>query len=189
MIHPRQNYPSLRKRSWRTVVVLLAGSVLVFGFLVSELGVRPGMAAEKEKIEVSEIHRTLEAREKALNERDQELTRRERLLIDKESLLKEQLGRYEVVIEELRKKVRQVEEQDNRRVESFRQIYAQMEPKRAAKILNDMDLDMTGRILSSLKEEKSAQILGRMAPARAREITEKYFARRGKDKRNLAAQK
>jgi flagellar motility protein MotE (MotC chaperone) len=51
-----------------------------------------------------------------------------------------------------------------------------MEAKKAARILDSLDPDLTGRILSGLKQKQAAEILSLMDPEKARLITKRSFA-------------
>jgi flagellar motility protein MotE (MotC chaperone) len=63
-------------------------------------------------------------------------------------------------------------------VESFRGVYEKMEAKRAAKILDEMDLTLSSQILGGMRGERAAEILSQMSPDKARLITERYLGKR-----------
>jgi len=64
------------------------------------------------------------------------------------------------------------------RAELFRGLYEKMESKKAAKILETMDLDLSNKILAGMKQDKAAEIMSKMMPDKARLITEKTFSNR-----------
>ena len=59
------------------------------------------------------------------------------------------------------------------RAENYKIIYEKMEPKRAAKILDEMDTGLAWQILSGMNRERAAEILGAMSSEKARLITER----------------
>lgn len=69
------------------------------------------------------------------------------------------------------------------RAELFRGLYEKMESKKAAKILETMDLDLSNKILAGMKQDKAAEIMSKMMPEKAKLITEKTFS-----SRNLSSQ-
>jgi len=69
------------------------------------------------------------------------------------------------------------------RAELFRGLYERMESKKAAKILETMDLDLSNKIIAGMKQDKAAEIMSKMMPDKAKLITEKTFSAR-----NLSSQ-
>ena len=61
------------------------------------------------------------------------------------------------------------------RADAFRSIYEKMEPKKAAKIMNEMDLDLVHKILASIKQDSAAEILSLMTAEKAKIVTEKAY--------------
>jgi flagellar motility protein MotE (MotC chaperone) len=64
------------------------------------------------------------------------------------------------------------------RAELFRGLYERMESKKAAKILETMDLDLSNKIIAGMKQDKAAEIMSKMMPDKAKLITEKTFSAR-----------
>ncbi|NDG26224.1 MAG: hypothetical protein EB120_03490 [Proteobacteria bacterium] len=101
------------------------------------------------------------AMEEKLNQREVELNKK---LIEKE--------------QELKKKTIELESVRDHRAKSYRLIYEKMEPKNAAKILEDIDASLALQILADMREQKAAEILSKMNPEKARSITEYGFGKR-----------
>ena len=57
-------------------------------------------------------------------------------------------------------------------------LYANMKPREAAKIWDDLETQVLLELLDRMNERKAAPILAAMQPDRAREITEKLAAMR-----------
>jgi flagellar motility protein MotE (MotC chaperone) len=149
------------------------------GWISSELGVvsfRSASAAEKPTsapVSVEALEKALNDRGKSIDEREAKIAQREKAVGEKEALLQQQLGKYEQIVDDLKKKIKTLEEQQSAKVESFRKVYEGMDGKRAARILEDVDLGLATEILSGMKTDKAAEILGRMNPIRAKQITER----------------
>lgn len=94
----------------------------------------------------------------------------------KEAEWKEKLGKKEVDNIALQK---ELSTWKDARAELFRGLYEKMESKKAAKILETMDVDLSNKILAGMKQDKAAEIMSKMAPEKARLITEKTFPARG----------
>ena len=65
----------------------------------------------------------------------------------------------------------QSEERQDEQIASLARIYGAMKPKEAAKIFATMDMAILLDVLSEMRERKSAAILARMDPTRARAVT------------------
>ncbi len=120
----------------------------------------------------------LQAKQKELDAKAAEVAQKEAALIEREALVKTQLSRYEQTLTSLRTEVDSLRGLKNAKLDDFKKIYSKMESKKAARILDEMDTDLAGLILSSLKENQSADILGQMDPEKARRITARFLTGR-----------
>jgi|GEM_PF-4840970 len=120
----------------------------------------------------------LKAKQQELDAKASELAQKEAALSEREALVKTQLSRYEQTLTSLRTEVDSLRGLKNAKLDDFKKIYSKMESKKAARILNEMDTDLAGLILSSLKENQSAEILGHMDPEKARRITARFLTGR-----------
>ncbi len=76
-------------------------------------------------------------------------------------------------------KNRLIAEHQNRVVQ-LRDVYEKMDPKRAGKILDEMNVDLATEIVRGMKRERAADILARMSTEKARKISEKIGERTSK---------
>jgi flagellar motility protein MotE (MotC chaperone) len=120
----------------------------------------------------------LQAKQQELDAKAREIASKEAALSEREALVKTQLSRYEATLTSLRAEVDSLRGLKNAKLEDFKKIYSKMESKKAARILDEMDTDLAGLILSSLKENQSAEILGQMDPEKARRITARFLTGR-----------
>lgn len=149
-----------------------------------------GGAQVGEAQELTEKEKALESREMALKD---QLARHEKNLdalkaeFEKEKkALQEALRKSE---EEWRIRLAQKEKElknqsaelqalQAKKIEGMSQLYEKMEPKSAAKILEDMDVRLSVQILSKVKPQQAAEILSKMNAEKARMLTEASFGRK-----------
>jgi flagellar motility protein MotE (MotC chaperone) len=167
---------------WRLLCFsFLLLSLATVGWLSHELDLFASSsdpAAAKAQGSVEAISKQLDDRAKALDKREADLKKRERELGEKQGVMTTQIARYEKEIESQRARLKHLETLEDTRTEEFRHVYERMDPKKAAKILGDLDVGMAGRIISGMKQEHAAEILSEMASYKARLITEKILSNR-----------
>ena len=141
------------------------------GWLVNELGLlgfTSASATEKVSPGVDSLQVALQGREQQLNDREKELQAKERALADKEQLLIQQNAEHEKLIQNLKEKVGESEKKQKMSDATFIQIYEKMDPKKAAHILDELEVDLAVNILRSLRPSIAAEVLGNMSSKRAK---------------------
>ncbi len=104
------------------------------------------------------------AQKEELEARKSELTlAREKLEIEKAALLE-----LKATIEDLLARAKANETEDLERLISF---YANMKPSEAARIMDDLDIEVTILVLAKMKPRVAAPILAKMSPVRARAVS------------------
>lgn len=182
---------------FRVAFLLIALSLLTFGWLSHELGVFSSISAfadEKESVAIDTLRKQLDEKQRLLTARERELADRERELKDKENALSEQVKRYESSLGLMSSKVTGLEacEKSNKEMKaklvgleslkdlpsrSYIHIYEKMDPKRAASIFNEMDPKLVGQILTRVKEDRAAEIMNKMEKEKVRLVTENHLAK------------
>jgi len=162
---------------WRLVFIIISSTLLVTCWLGYELGlILPNQVHASDKPDALEsLQQSIQEKEKSLETREEALTHREQMLADKEKILAEQIDRYEKVIVELRSKVAVSDSAKEAKVSSFRKVYEKIEPKKSAKILDEMEIGLASQIIGGMQGDKAAELLGQMSPERARVLTEKII--------------
>lgn len=117
------------------------------------------------------LAKVLSESKKAIAEREVALAARDGQLAEREALVQRQMDRYEGVIQKLRTEIDTLKKELSDRQDAFRSVYSKMEPKKAARILDEMDVPLATRILTALKQTQAAEILSQMSPGKAREVT------------------
>lgn len=121
----------------------------------------------------------LKQKQKELDDLKLSLEIKQKQIEEREKLLGDQIARYEKTMRSLNEKgkVEESKKKETDQFEDFLKIYSKMEPKKAAPILDKIDVPLVGRLLRQMKPAQAAEILGKMNPAHAKEITEKYIRR------------
>ena len=121
----------------------------------------------------------------ALSQRREELEQRAREVDEREVLLKAAEQRIEQKIRELENLQASIEallvkhdEQTEAQISSLVKIYESMKPKQAARIFEELDMEVLLEVIERMKERKSAPILAQMNPQRAKTVTLELAQRR-----------
>lgn len=120
-----------------------------------------------------------------LSKRRKELDAREQTVIQKEGLLTAAEDRIDKKIVELQKVRTEIEgliktydEQEEGEIKGLVQIYEKMKPKDAARIFDELDMDILLQVFDRMKASKSASVLANMRPQKAKEVTSRIAERR-----------
>ena len=70
------------------------------------------------------------------------------------------------------------DEKEQEKIRSLVKIYENMKPKDAARIFEEIDMDVLLDVVDKMKEKKIAPILAKMNATRAKEITTELAERR-----------
>lgn len=121
----------------------------------------------------------------ALSERRRQLDLRARRLEEREVLLQAAERRVEEKVDGLKALqksiedlLRQREEQTETQYQSLVKIYENMRPKDAARIFEELDMAVLLPVVERMKERKTAPILAKMNPEKAKAITTELAQRR-----------
>jgi flagellar motility protein MotE (MotC chaperone) len=125
-----------------------------------------------------EMLRQLAGRRAELEARADRLELREALLDTAEARLLEQAASLNQLRAEIETLFEQVGEKEQARLANLVKIYEAMKPKAAAEIFNRLEMPVVIRVVERMREAKSADVLARMDPVKARQVTGE-LARRG----------
>ena len=113
-----------------------------------------------------------------LSVRRVELDRKEQRLDERESLIAAAEARIDAKIEEMKSLksaieglVETKEAQEDDRIKKLISVYEKMKPKDAARIWNDLDMDILLQVALGMREANTAAVLSEMTPDRARALT------------------
>ncbi len=162
----------------------LLGSVTAYGAEHAPKG-SAGDAAEAERIDVTnispaefELLENLSERRNELDARAAEIDMREKLLAAAEQRIDgkiDELKKMQATIEAL---LREFDEGEESKIESLAKIYEKMKPKNAARIWNQLDVNVVVDVIERMRGAKAAPILAAMEPAKAKTVTVELARRR-----------
>jgi flagellar motility protein MotE (MotC chaperone) len=114
----------------------------------------------------------------ALSKRRDELAARERKLQQRAALLAAAEQRVDKKVEDLKALqstieglVKQYDAQEKKKFEGLVKIYENMKPKDAARIFEQLEMDVLLEVVGRMREQKAAKILAEMNPEKAMEVT------------------
>ena len=125
-----------------------------------------------------ELLQALSARRKEIEQRAQELQERTALLQAAETRIDQKIGELKALQRTIEALIIQHDEQEEAKLRSLVKIYESMKPKEAARIFEELDMEVLLEVVDRMKERKSAPILAKMNPTRAKEVTLELAARR-----------
>ena len=151
----------------------------------SSAPVQVAQAANDEKVDPFSLGKSQIELLQDLAKRREELEAREQTLILREGLLAAAEHRIEGKIEELKTVKVEIEalikvydEQEEKEIGELVSIYEKMKPKDAARIFDQLDMDVLLDVLQRMKASKTAPVLAAMDSNRAQEITVRIAERR-----------
>ena len=151
----------------------------------SSAPVQVAQAANDEKVDPFSLGKSQIELLQDLAKRREELEAREQTMILREGLLAAAEHRIEGKIEELKTVKVEIEalikvydEQEEKEIGELVSIYEKMKPKDAARIFDQLDMDVLLDVLQRMKASKTAPVLAAMDSNRAQEITVRIAERR-----------
>jgi flagellar motility protein MotE (MotC chaperone) len=107
-----------------------------------------------------------------------DLTMREQLLKATEGKLEDRLSELKMVQTSIQGLLRQYDQEQENKLKSLVKIYETMKPKDAARIFEQLDMDILLDVVERMKEAKVAPILSAMNPEKAKTVTAELAQRR-----------
>lgn len=118
-----------------------------------------------------ELFTDLSKRRKDLEAKEKELVMREALLKAAQAELEQKTNELNTIKADIESLLKQQTEQEDKRIASLVKIYEGMKAKDAAKIFNDLDMDVLLQVITKMSERKSAPIIAAMQADKARDVT------------------
>ncbi len=113
----------------------------------------------------------LAARREQLEQRARELDIRENLLEAAEQRIEDQIAELREIEASIQALIQQHDAQEERKLRSLVRVYETMKPKDAARIFNELDLDILLDVAELMNERRLAPVLAAMNPQRATTVT------------------
>lgn len=118
-----------------------------------------------------EVLQSLAARREELDKRERELDQRLAVLSAAETQIDAKIQKLREIQKTIEGLLDKHQEQEDKKIENLVKIYQAMKPKDAARIFEQMDMQILIRVFKGMKERTSAAILAEMTPDRANAVT------------------
>lgn len=125
-----------------------------------------------------DVLQKLVQRRDQLDARERDIARREDLLKAAEDQIDRKVAELKSLQSTIQSLLRQYNEQEDSKMISLVKIYENMKPKEAAKIFEQLDMQILLDVIERMKEQRVAPILAEMDPAKARTVTSELAQRR-----------
>jgi flagellar motility protein MotE (MotC chaperone) len=125
-----------------------------------------------------DVLQKLSARRGQLDGREKDIERREAMLKAAEEQIDRKVSELKTLQSTIEGLLRQYNDQEDNKMRSLVKIYENMKPKEAAKIFEQLDMQILLDVIERMKEQKVAPILAEMDPGKARNVTSELAQRR-----------
>lgn len=118
-----------------------------------------------------EVLKQLAGRREQLDKRSRDLDSREMLVKVTEQRVEQKIKELETLRQQLQSMVNNANEAQQAQLENLVKIYETMKPDEAAKIFETLEMPVLLGVIQKMKPARTAPIMARMAPEKAREVT------------------
>ncbi|MBL42377.1 MAG: hypothetical protein CMM49_06955 [Rhodospirillaceae bacterium] len=125
-----------------------------------------------------DILENLSERRKSLDARSSELDIRENLLVATQKSVEEKINELKKIEVTIRNLLGQHDKQEKKKLLSLVRVYESMKPKDAARIFEELDLNVVVDVAELMEERRLAPVLASMDPLKAKTITIEIRTRR-----------
>lgn len=151
-----------------------AGTTATEGSAAAEPAAPQDIIAQKtvpENQREMQILGNLSERREKIEQWEKDIALREKVLEATEQRIDQKLAELNSMSEELKKMLVTYEEEENAKVSSLVKVYEAMKPKDAARIFDELDMDILLLVVDRMSERRVAPVLAAMSPQRARDLT------------------
>ena len=125
-----------------------------------------------------DVLQELSKRREELDEREKDISLRENSLQVVQKNIEEKVETLKGLQDQLKDIVAQYEAKEDEKIKSLVKVYEAMKPQDAAKIFEQLQMSVLIEVAVHMKEAKLAQILAKMDPYKAKELTMELANRR-----------
>jgi len=136
----------------------------------SKAGLSPPPTADSSPAEMDVLKQLADRREQ-LEKRAQDLDMRESLMKVAEQRVEQKIKEMETLRAQLQSMVNQAGGAQQAQLDNLVKIYETMKPEEAAKIFESLDMKVLLGVIQRMKPARTAPILAKMAPDKAKDIT------------------
>jgi len=134
----------------------------------------PPTLAEMAGLSAAEVQvlQALQARRQALDQRAEQYSTQDELMMAAEHRLNERLTELRTLEAHVNDLLGQLDEAQEQRLASLVDVYQRMRAKDAAAVFDGLDDEVLVQVASRMRQANLAEVMGRMEPNRARELTQ-----------------
>lgn len=118
------------------------------------------------------------ARRTRLEKWENDIDMREKLLAATEARINEKINHLKAINQNIDDLVTQFNAREDEKITRLVKIYETMKPKDAARIFNELELDILLEMLVRMREAKAALIIAKMDSSKAKTVTSEFATRR-----------
>ncbi len=118
------------------------------------------------------------ARRTRLEKWEVDIDMREKLLAATEARIDEKITELKAINQRIDGLVTQFNAREDEKITRLVKIYETMKPKDAARIFNELELDLLLEVLARMREAKAALIIAKMNSSKAKTVTSEFATRR-----------
>jgi flagellar motility protein MotE (MotC chaperone) len=135
----------------------------------------PGAGMSQTELDVLQ---KLQERRGTLDARERDIEKREALLKAAEEQIDRKVAEMKTLQNTIEGLLRQYNDQEDNKMRSLVKIYENMKPKEAAKIFEQLDMNILLEVIERMKEQRVAPIMAEMDPSKAKAVTAELAQRR-----------
>lgn len=125
-----------------------------------------------------DVLQKLQERREMLDNREKDIVKREALLKAAEDQIDRKVAEMKTLQNTIEGLLRQYNDQEDNKMRSLVKIYENMKPKEAAKIFEQLDMNILLEVVERMKEQRVAPIMAEMDPSKAKAVTAELAQRR-----------
>lgn len=133
----------------------------------------PASAVSALPIDESHLAKLVE-RSQALDAKEEELRRMEAEIAKQKIDLEKKIADLEAARNQISSELGEKVKVDESRIDTLVQLYTNMKPPQASKVIETIDEDLAIEVLSRMKKKSAADIMNLMKPEKAQMLSEKY---------------
>lgn len=119
-----------------------------------------------------DVLESLSERRKKLDQLEKDISLREKVLQATEQRIDQKLAELNNMSKELKELLVTYDKEEDAKISSLVKVYEAMKPKDAARIFDEMDMDILLMVVDRMSERRVAPILAAMSPQKAKDLTQ-----------------
>lgn len=127
----------------------------------------------------------LSARREKINQIEREVMLRQTVLEATEKRIDDKITELKTLNDQLKQLLVIKDKEEEAKIASLVKIYESMKPKDAARIFDELDMNILLMVVDKMSERKVAPVLAAMSPEKAKGVTEQLAAQQKSDKETL----